>query len=163
MSASALFSGIVSLLPMAFGAAVFCGALYFAWYAQTYSWRQAQTIYAGSHVGPKQTRWIVNMILRGGPKRLGWKRWFWSSYSGITSISASPAGLSLKLIPPFGIGCKPMFIPAAEWRAESCDWYLNTLSYAIIGSRLKNYEFIIDHDLMLWINIATGRDGIGDA
>lgn len=140
---------IEKLFLQVFGYSVFFGLLYAIWKANARRWSRLAKEYGASedhradaNVYAKQT--MQTVILVGG--HVGW-----NSYKGIATVSVTPDGIMLSLMPPFSIFHQPLLIPFRDSSVQPRRWYLFGTSYQYTLAKVDNVQIIVCDDLQGWI------------
>jgi hypothetical protein len=129
------------------GFTVAFGAFYWAWRSQAHYWRKMANVYAVRKwpKSPNGQKHMEAVILFGS-------RWTWRSYAGITIVAVTDDGIWLKLYPPFSWLHKPIMLPFNDLKVMQTEWYLNSSSFELIASYVRDIRIVITGDLLDWIS-----------
>jgi hypothetical protein len=138
---------------MLIGAAVFWGLVWLMLRSQSLLWRRIAARYGalpqGERIARKVPETIVIVARTPGDKTvLG--RFLFRQHAG-ADFAIHETGLALKLVPPFGLACPPMFIPFDAMTLAPTSWMLWRDPYALRMRGLDGLEIIIGRKVVHWL------------
>lgn len=136
---------IEALLLRLIGYGVFAGLIIGVWKANSRRWNRLAAEYRAVETPRSHpARTMQTVILVG--RDLGW-----NSYRGLVTVNVTPAGIALRLMPPFSACHPPLLIPFADVHVEPKRWYLVGKTFQYRLSRVGDVQIIVHDDLHAWI------------
>jgi hypothetical protein len=136
--------GILGVFPNLIGLVVLVGLLRFVLLAHGRMWRCVSDVYGASPGDPPRVRRFPEQaVISGGG--LAFRR-----YVPLT-VGIHARGLSLKLAPPFSIGCPPIFLPFDEMNIRPSSWYVWGEAWGIRAAKADHIEIVIGNKFLDWM------------
>lgn len=136
--------GILGVFPKLFGLVVLVGLFRFLILTHGRMWRCVSDVYGASPGDPPRVRRFPEQaVLSGGG--LAFRR-----YVPLT-VGIHARGISLKLAPPFSIGCPPIFLPFEEMNIRSSAWYVWGEAWGIRAVKADNIEIVVGDKFLDWM------------
>lgn len=136
--------GILGVFPKLFGLVVLVALLRFVLHTHGRMWRCVSDVYGLSPGDPPSVRRFPEQaVLSGGG--LAFRR-----YVPLTA-GIHARGLSLKLAPPFSIGCPPIFLPFEDMNIRTSGWYVWGEAWGIRAAKAAHIEIVISSEFLDWM------------
>ena len=132
-----------------FGLAVFCFLYFGMLWRTSCRWRYLADAYAGDAGTPIEARRMQGGVLIG----LGG----FDSLHGILNISAHETGVGLRMLLPFSLFRRPLFIPYGDIEGWVTTWYLDAPSTELTLRRAPDVKVVISRDKAEWLAGYSGR------
>lgn len=132
-----------------FGLAVFCFLYFGIIWRHTVRWRYLADFYAGDGGPPFETRRVQSAVLIG----LGG----FESLHGIVNMSAHETGVGLRMLLPFSLFRKPLFIPYGDIEGWETTWYLDAPSTELSLRRAPDVKIVMSRERAEWLAGYSGR------
>lgn len=140
MLAEILEKGFLSLI----GVSVFFGVLFTIYFRDAHRWRYLHQIYGAPWQSPLKTRRFQHAVASGNG--VGSK-----SYNGFLTIGVHPTGFALRLIPPFSLFQKPLFIPYREVKGWDQFWYMNVKTIELEFASAPDIKLVMPAAQVKWL------------
>lgn len=136
--------GILGFFPKLIGLVVLVGLLRFLLHTHGRMWRCVSDVYGASPGDPPRVRRFPEQaVISGGG--LAFRR-----YVPLT-VGIHARGLSLKLAPPFSIGCPPIFLPFEDMNIRTSGWYVWGEAWGIRAAKTAHIEIVISSEFLDWM------------
>ncbi len=132
-----------------FGYSVFAVLFFGALWRFACRWRYLADYYAADPGPPRTKRGLQSAVLLG----LGG----YNILKGILKVGVHDTGISLRILPPFNLFHKPLFIPYQEIEGWKTTWYLDARSTELAFRRAPEVKMVVPADLAQWIAGFSGR------
>jgi hypothetical protein len=139
----------VSVFYTIFGLAVFVFLYAGVIWRTSFRWRYLADTYAGDGGPPIETRRMRGAVLIGPVA--------FESLHGIINISAHQTGVGMRMMLPFSLFRKPLFIPYGDIEGWETTWYLDAPSTELSFRRAPDVKVVISRELAEWLAGFSGR------
>ena len=132
-----------------FGFGVFAFLFFGMLWRTAVRWRYLAGSYAGEHGRAIETRRMQNGVLLG-----------LSGYNvvkGILNIGVHANGISFRILPPFSLFHRPLFIPYDDIRGWRTTWYLDSPSVALEFRNAPDVKMVVPADQAEWMRKFAGQ------
>jgi hypothetical protein len=126
-----------------FGYSVFAFLFFGALWRFAGRWRYLAERYAADPGRPRERRGLQSAVLLG----LGG----YNVLKGILKVGVHDTGISLRILPPFNLFHKPLFVPFQEIEGWKTTWYLDSRSTELAFRRAPDVKMVVPADLAEWI------------
>ena len=126
-----------------FGLAVFCFLYFGLLWRTSFRWRYLAGTYAGDGGAPIETRRMRGVVLIGPVA--------YESLHGIVNISAHETGVGLRMMLPFSLFRKPLFVPYGDIEGWETTWYLDAPSTELSFRRTPEVKVTMPAKEAEWI------------
>lgn len=133
---------------MLIGLGVAFGAVGFIYFRDSHMWRYLEESYGRPWQRPIEARRFQHAVAygRGIASR---------SYNGLLTIGVHEQGIALRIVPPFSIFQKPLFIPFADIKGWKQIWYLNSKSYELEFESAPEVKLVMPASQISWLQEAS--------
>lgn len=132
-----------------FGLAVFAFLYFGILWRTSFRWRYLADTYAGDGGPPIEMRRMRGAVLIGPVA--------YESLHGIVNVSAHATGIGLRMMLPFSLFRKPLFVPYADIEGWATTWYLDAPSTELTFRRAPDVKVVIARELAEWLAGYSGR------
>lgn len=134
---------------MLIGLGVGGGALYLIIYRDAHFWRSLSKVYEAPWQRALETRYFQHAVAYGEGVAS-------KSYNGLLTIGVHELGLALKIVPPFSLFHKPLFIPFSEIKGWKQIWYLNAKSVELEFQSAPEVKLVMPASQVKWLQEKSG-------
>jgi hypothetical protein len=134
-----------TIIGLAFFAFLYGGIIW----RKSFRWRYLADFYAGDGGPPIETRRMRGTVLIGPVA--------YESLHGIVNISAHETGIGLRMMLPFSLFRKPLFVPYGDIEGWETTWYLDAPSTELSFRRAPDVKVVISKELAEWLAGFSGR------
>ena len=134
-----------TIIGLAFFAFFYGGIIW----RKSFRWRYLADAYAGESGPPIEMRRMRGAVLIGPVAH--------ESLHGIVNISAHETGIGLRMMLPFSLFRKPLFVPYGDIEGWETTWYLDAPSTELSFRRAPDVKVVISKELAEWLAGFSGR------
>ncbi len=132
-----------------FGLASFCFIYFGLLWRTSFRWRYLADAYAGDGGKPIDSRSMRGAVLIGPVA--------YESLHGIVNISAYETGVGLRMMLPFSLFRKPLFVPYGDIEGWETTWYIDAPSTELTLRRAPDVKVVISKELAEWLAGFSGQ------
>jgi hypothetical protein len=134
-----------TIIGLGFFAFLYIGMLW----RTSFRWRYLADFYAGDGGPPLETRRLQAAVLIGPVA--------YESLHGIVNMSAHETGVGLRMMLPFSLFRKPLFIPYGDIEGWETTWYLDAPSTELSLRRAPDVKIVMSKERAEWLAGYSGR------
>jgi len=138
--------GFMDTFPALFGFVVLVALIGFLLFTHGRMWRRVSDVY-GAMPGdaPRARRFPEQAVMNGGGLAF-------RLYVPMT-VGIHDRGISLRLAPPFSVGCPPIFLPFEGMSIRPSSWYVWGKAFGIRAAKTSDIEIVVSDKLLDWMRI----------